>query len=78
MPARQHQSSLIGPSDAAPATLAAAETIGRGIAQRGLTLITGGWGGVMQAASRCDDLDALFAALDAQLRLVEQDGASHQ
>lgn len=35
-----------------PDTAAVAEAVGRGIAQRGGTLVTGGRGGVMEAASR--------------------------
>ncbi len=52
MSPRPFQVCLIGPSDAGPATLAAAEAVGRGLAERGITLITGGRGGIMAAASR--------------------------
>ncbi len=52
MPPRPIQVSLIGPAQASPGTLAQAEAIGAGLAQRGITLITGGRGGVMEAASR--------------------------
>jgi hypothetical protein len=52
MSPRAIQVSLIGPSRAPPETLAAAEAIGAALAQRGITLITGGRGGVMEAASR--------------------------
>jgi uncharacterized protein (TIGR00725 family) len=43
---------VVGPSQAAPAQLAAAEQIGRMLAAGGHTLVTGGYGGVMEAASR--------------------------
>jgi uncharacterized protein (TIGR00725 family) len=52
MSPRPFQVSLIGPSEAPPATLAVAEAIGAALARRGVTLITGGRGGVMAAASR--------------------------
>lgn len=52
MSQRPLQVCLIGPSEAPPATLAAAEAIGVALAQRDITLITGGRGGVMEAASR--------------------------
>ncbi len=52
MPLRPLQVCLIGPSDAPPETLAAAEAIGTALAKRGFTLITGGRGGIMAAASR--------------------------
>jgi uncharacterized protein (TIGR00725 family) len=43
---------VVGPRTASPAQYAAAEAVGRGIAQMGLTLICGGRGGVMEAACR--------------------------
>lgn len=43
---------VIGPSDAGPAELQAAARAGRLIAEKGWILITGGRGGVMEAASR--------------------------
>jgi uncharacterized protein (TIGR00725 family) len=52
MPSRPFQVCLIGPSEAAPETLEVAEAIGAALAQRQITLITGGRGGVMAAASR--------------------------
>jgi uncharacterized protein (TIGR00725 family) len=44
--------SVIGPGDADPATLDAAEQVGRELAQRGAIVVCGGRGGVMEAASR--------------------------
>jgi uncharacterized protein (TIGR00725 family) len=52
MSSRPFQVCLIGPSEAPEETLAAAEAIGAALASRGVTLITGGRGGVMAAASR--------------------------
>lgn len=49
---RRPQATLIGDSDAAPAQLRLAEAVGALIARLGMTLITGGRGGVMEAASR--------------------------
>jgi uncharacterized protein (TIGR00725 family) len=43
---------VVGPGDASPAEIEAAEAIGRGIAQAGYVLICGGLGGVMAAACR--------------------------
>jgi uncharacterized protein (TIGR00725 family) len=43
---------VVGPGDASPTELEAAELIGRGIAQRGDVLVCGGLGGVMAAACR--------------------------
>ena len=43
---------VVGPGDASPAETDAAELIGRGIAERGDTLVCGGLGGVMEAACR--------------------------
>ena len=41
---------VVGPSDATSQEKRAAETIGRGLAEAGAILITGGLGGVMEAA----------------------------
>ncbi|HET9529974.1 MAG TPA: TIGR00725 family protein [Blastocatellia bacterium] len=49
---RSPQVTVIGDSDASEQTRAAAEQIGAMLARRGITLITGGRGGVMEAASR--------------------------
>jgi uncharacterized protein (TIGR00725 family) len=43
---------VVGPGDAAPDELAAAETIGRELADAGAVLVCGGLGGVMAAACR--------------------------
>jgi uncharacterized protein (TIGR00725 family) len=43
---------VIGPGDASEDELAYAEAVGRGLAQRGATIVTGGLGGVMAAASK--------------------------
>lgn len=43
---------VIGGGDAAAENLRLAETIGRRLAERGYTLVTGGLGGVMEAAAR--------------------------
>jgi hypothetical protein len=43
---------VVGAAAAGAAALAAAEAVGRGVAGRGWTLLTGGRGGVMAAASR--------------------------
>lgn len=43
---------IIGPSQATAMQLAAAEEVGRLLAAGGHTLVTGGYGGVMEAASR--------------------------
>ena len=43
---------VIGPGDASEDELASAEAVGRGLAQRGATIVTGGLGGVMAAASK--------------------------
>ncbi|MEM9973541.1 MAG: TIGR00725 family protein [Pseudomonadota bacterium] len=43
---------LIGPRDATPAQISAAEQIGYSLGQYGITLICGGKSGVMEAASR--------------------------
>ena len=42
-----HYVAVVGPSDASPAEIEAAELIGPGIAQRGDVLVCGGLGGVM-------------------------------
>jgi hypothetical protein len=44
--------SVVGPGDASPSELAAAEVIGRGLAQAGAVVVSGGLGGVMAAACR--------------------------
>jgi uncharacterized protein (TIGR00725 family) len=49
---RPPQVTLIGDAVASPEACAAAERIGAFCAQHGLTLVTGGRGGVMEAASR--------------------------
>ena len=49
---RPLQALVIGPSSAGRETLRVAEDIGRLLAARGITLVTGGRGGVMEAASR--------------------------
>lgn len=43
---------IVGPAEADAPTLHAAEDVGAGLAIAGLTLVTGGLGGVMEAASR--------------------------
>jgi len=43
---------VIGPADAPPPELAVAEDVGAAIAAAGWTVVTGGLGGVMEAASR--------------------------
>jgi uncharacterized protein (TIGR00725 family) len=43
---------VIGPAEAGPALLAVAEEVGRLIAQAGAVLLSGGLGGVMEAACR--------------------------
>jgi hypothetical protein len=43
---------VIGPAQATPPELAAAEEVGRLLAAGGHTVVTGGYGGVMEAASR--------------------------
>jgi uncharacterized protein (TIGR00725 family) len=43
---------VVGPGDASPTEIRAAEAIGRGIAERGHVLVCGGLGGVMEAAAR--------------------------
>lgn len=49
---RRPQVAVIGAHDASPAVLAAAEAIGRGLVDAGCRVVTGGLGGVMEAASR--------------------------
>ncbi len=49
---RRPQAVVIGDSEAAPAQLAAAESIGALLARLGMTVVTGGRGGIMEAASR--------------------------
>jgi predicted Rossmann-fold nucleotide-binding protein len=43
---------VVGPGDASEDELANAEAVGRRLTQRGATLVTGGLGGVMAAASK--------------------------
>jgi uncharacterized protein (TIGR00725 family) len=43
---------VIGPGEASPAELAAAEEVGARLVDLGATVVTGGLGGVMEAASR--------------------------
>jgi hypothetical protein len=43
---------VVGPGEASPDELEAAETVGRGLADGGAILVCGGLGGVMAAASR--------------------------
>lgn len=50
--ARFAQASLVGDSDASYENLALAEDAGEMLGRRGITLITGGRGGVMEAAAR--------------------------
>lgn len=50
--ARRPQATVIGDSDALPELCFAAEQIGGMLAQLGITVITGGRGGVMEAACR--------------------------
>ena len=49
---RAPQATLIGSSDASAETCSEAEAIGAMLAHLGITVITGGCGGVMEAASR--------------------------
>jgi len=44
--------SVVGPAQADETELAAAETVGRLLAERGHAVVTGGHGGVMEAAAR--------------------------
>jgi uncharacterized protein (TIGR00725 family) len=43
---------VVGPGDATPRQLGAAERIGRGLAEAGIVVVCGGLGGVMSAACR--------------------------
>jgi len=43
---------VVGPGDASDEDIAVAEAVGRGLGQAGATVVTGGLGGVMAAASR--------------------------
>lgn len=52
MQARRPQATVIGDSDAPPELCSAAEQIGEMLARLGITVITGGRGGVMEAACR--------------------------
>jgi uncharacterized protein (TIGR00725 family) len=49
---RRRQVSVIGASEGDDELLAKAEAIGRGLAEAGLTIVCGGLGGVMEAASK--------------------------
>ena len=49
---RRKTVAVIGASQASPEEVAMAEEVGQMLAQEGLTLITGGLGGVMSAASK--------------------------
>ncbi|MFN8038290.1 MAG: TIGR00725 family protein [Acidimicrobiales bacterium] len=51
-PTRQPYVSVIGGYDVAPEVLAAAEEVGRGLASSGAVVVTGGRGGVSEAASK--------------------------
>ncbi len=51
-PTRQPYVSVIGGYDVAPDVLAAAEEVGRGLAAAGAVVVTGGRGGVSEAASK--------------------------
>ena len=46
------QISVIGSSEATPETMRLAEEVGRELGKRGVTVVTGGLAGVMEAASR--------------------------
>ena len=43
---------VVGPGEASPAELASAEEVGAGLAELGAVVVTGGLGGVMEAACR--------------------------
>ena len=43
---------VVGPNEGSPAELAAAERVGRGLAERGTVVVCGGLGGAMEAACR--------------------------
>jgi uncharacterized protein (TIGR00725 family) len=43
---------VVGPGEASPHELQAAEDVGAGLAERGAVVVTGGLGGVMEAACR--------------------------
>jgi uncharacterized protein (TIGR00725 family) len=43
---------VVGPGEASPAELEAAEAVGRGLAERGAVVVCGGLGGAMEAACR--------------------------
>jgi hypothetical protein len=51
-PGRKRQASIAGDNDAPPQTLAIAERVGKLLAERGYVLVSGGRGGVMEAAFR--------------------------
>jgi uncharacterized protein (TIGR00725 family) len=50
--ARSRYVAVVGPADASAAEAGAAEAVGRGLAQAGVIVLTGGLGGVMAAASK--------------------------
>ena len=52
MNARSRVVSVIGAADCSPEQAKAAEAVGRGLAERGVVLVCGGRGGVMEAACR--------------------------
>ena len=52
MAAAEPYVAVVGPGEATPAQLTAAEAVGRGLALAGAIVLTGGHGGVMAAASR--------------------------
>lgn len=49
---RSRYVAVVGPAEATAAEAGAAETVGRGLAQAGVIVLTGGLGGVMAAASK--------------------------
>ena len=49
---RPHRVSVIGAGDASAGELALAEALGRALGKAGVVVVTGGLGGVMEAASR--------------------------
>lgn len=51
-PIRPLQAAVIGDANPAPEVVAAAEKVGRMLARLGITVISGGLGGVMEGASR--------------------------
>ncbi len=51
-PCRSLQAAVIGDSDPRPEAIEAAEQVGAMLARLGVTVVTGGLGGIMEAASR--------------------------